>query len=51
MSGVVIVVVGIGMVLLSMILFIVSIVYRQTAGKKIREALLRDYDGNDVGIV
>lgn len=44
MSGVVILAAGIGMVLFSVILFIASIVYRQTAGKKIREALSRDYD-------
>lgn len=44
MSGMAILVAGIGMVLLSVLLCIVSIVYRQTAGKKIREALLRDYD-------
>lgn len=44
MSGMVILAVGIGMVLLSVTLFIVSIIYRQTAGKKIREALSQDYD-------
>lgn len=44
MSGVVILAAGIGMVVFSVVLLIVSIVYRQTAGKKIREALSRDYD-------
>ncbi len=44
MSGIVILAVGIGMVLLSAVLFMVSIIYRQTAGKKIREALSRDYE-------
>lgn len=34
MSGIVILAVGIGMVLLSAVLFMVSIIYRQTAGKE-----------------
>lgn len=44
MRGVVILAAGIGMVAFSAVLFMVSIVYRQTAGKKIREALSRDYE-------
>lgn len=44
MSGMVILAAGIGMVLLSAVLFLVSVVYRQTAGRKIREALSRDYE-------
>lgn len=44
MNGMVILTVGIGMMLLSVVLFIVGVVYHQTAGRKIREALSRDYE-------
>lgn len=43
MSGIVIAGIGIGMIILAMILFMVSIVYRNTAGKKIREELGKEY--------
>ena len=44
MSGIMIMAAGIGMAVLSVILFVVSIVYRKTAGKKIREELKREYE-------
>lgn len=44
MSGVMIVAAGIGMMVLSAALFAVSIVYRRTAGRKIREELKREYE-------
>lgn len=44
MSGIMIIAAGIGMVVLSVSLFAVSIVYRRTAGRKIREELKRDYE-------
>ncbi len=44
MSGMMILTAGIGMVALSVILFIGSIAYRQTAGKRIREELKREYE-------
>lgn len=44
MSGMMILAAGIGMAALSVILFIGSIVYRQTAGKRIREELKREYE-------
>ena len=44
MSGIMIMMAGIGMAVLSVILFVVSIVYRKTAGKKIREELKREYE-------
>lgn len=44
MSGIMIMMAGIGMAVLSIVLFIVSIVYHRTAGKKIREELKREYE-------
>lgn len=44
MSGIMIMTVGIGMAVLSVILFLTSIVYRRTAGRKIREELKREYE-------
>lgn len=44
MSGIMIMMAGIGMAVLSAVLFVVSIVYRKTAGKKIREELKREYE-------
>lgn len=35
---------GIGMVVLSVILFVVSLIYRSTAGKQILEELKKEYD-------
>ena len=43
MSGITIVGVGIGMIVLAIILFIVATVYRKTAGKRIREELGKEY--------
>ena len=44
MSGMMILAAGIGMVVLSVLLFGASIVYRQTAGRQIREELAKDYE-------
>lgn len=43
-SGTVIVMLGVMMIILAIILFIVSIIYRKTAGKKIREELMKEYN-------
>lgn len=43
MGGTVILAIGIGFIVLAVILLIVSIVYRRTAGKKIREELKKEY--------
>ncbi len=43
MNGIVVIVAGIGMVVLSVALFVVSLVYRRTAGKRIREELVGEY--------
>lgn len=43
MSGMMTVAAGAGMGILAVVLFVASIVYRQTAGRKIREELRRDY--------
>lgn len=43
MSGMMMLAAGAGMGILAVVLLIVSIIYRQTAGKKIREELKRDY--------
>lgn len=43
MGGIVILGIGIGLIALSVILLIVSIVYRKTVGRKIREALKKEY--------
>lgn len=44
MSGMMIFMTGIGMLVLAAVFFLASIVYRQTAGRKIREELMRDYE-------
>jgi hypothetical protein len=44
MSGIIISEIGIGMIALAVILFIISIVYRNTAGKKIQEELGKEYE-------
>lgn len=44
MSGIVILDVGICLTALAAVLFIVSIVYRKTAGKKIRDELRDEYE-------
>ncbi len=44
MSGIMIVVTGMTMILLAVILLIVSVVYRKTAGKKILETLGQEYE-------
>lgn len=42
-SGVIILAIGISMMVFAVILFIISIVYRKTAGKRIREELGKEY--------
>ncbi len=44
MSGITIVVTGMTIILLAVILLIVSVVYRKTAGKKILETLGQEYE-------
>lgn len=44
MTGIMIIAVGIGMAVLSVVLFVVSIIYRRTAGRKIQEELKREYE-------
>ncbi len=44
MSGTMMVIVGIGLVILSVLLFVVSIVFRRTTGRKIKETLKREYE-------
>ncbi len=44
MSGTIILGIGIGLVVLSVIVFVVSIIYRKTAGKRIREELKKEYE-------
>lgn len=44
MSGIIITGIGIGMIALAIVLFIASIVYRNTAGKRIREELGKEYN-------
>lgn len=44
MSGITITVTGMAMILLAVILLIVSVVYRKTAGKKILEMLGQEYE-------
>ena len=44
MSGIISTKIGIGMIALAVILFIISIVYRNTAGKKIQEELGKEYE-------
>ena len=43
MSGIIIMGVGIVMIVFAIILFIVSVAYRKTAGKRIREELGKEY--------
>lgn len=44
MNGIMITGIGIGMVILAIILLIAAVVYRKTAGKRIREELGREYE-------
>ena len=44
MSGIIITGIGVGLIALSVILFITSIVYRNTAGKRIRKELGKEYE-------
>ncbi len=44
MNGIMLLIIGICLGILSVILFIASIIYRQTAGRKIRKNLKRDYE-------
>lgn len=44
MSGIIILGIGIGMIALAAILFVVSIVYRKTAGKRMKQELKKEYD-------
>lgn len=44
MNGIMIILAGIGLIGFSIILFVISIVYRKTAGKKIREELMKEYE-------
>ena len=44
MSGIIISEIGIGMIALAVILFIISIVYRNTAGKKMQGELGEEYE-------
>lgn len=43
MGGIVILGTGIGLIALSVVLLVVSVVYQRTAGKRIREALKKEY--------
>ena len=44
MNGTMIIGIGIGMLALAVIIIIVSVVYRKTTGKKIREELRNEYE-------
>lgn len=44
MSGIMITGIGISMIIFAVVLFIISIVYRNTAGKKIKEELGKEYE-------
>ncbi len=44
MSGIIILGIGIGMIALAAILFVVSIVYRKTAGKRMKQELKKEYE-------
>ncbi len=44
MSGTIILGIGIGLVVLSVVVFAISIIYRKTAGKRIREELKKEYE-------
>lgn len=48
-SGTGIIIVGIGSIMISILLFIVSLIYRKTVGKKIKEELEREYDTSSGG--
>lgn len=47
MNGIIILVTGIGMIMLAAILFVMSIAYRKTAGRRIREELEKEYSSNE----
>lgn len=44
LRGIIILSVGIGMILFALLLFITSIIYRKTAGRKIQEELSKEYE-------
>lgn len=44
LRGIIILSVGIGMILFALLLFITSIIYRKTAGRKIQEKLSKEYE-------
>ncbi len=44
MSGTLILAIGIGMLVLSVVILIASMIYQKTAGKRIREELKREYE-------
>lgn len=44
MSGVLLIIIGIVIMILAVILFVLSVLYRKTAGKRIREELKEEYD-------
>lgn len=44
MSGIIVFIAGIGMIALAVILFAAAIVYRKTAGMRIREELKHEYE-------
>ncbi len=44
MSGMTLVIIGICLILVSVVLFAASIIYRRTKGKKIREFLAKEYE-------
>lgn len=44
MSGMLLIIIGIAIIVLAVILFVLSILYRKTAGKRIREELKKEYD-------
>ena len=44
MSGIIVFIAGIGMIALAVILFAAGIIYRKTAGKRVREELKHEYE-------
>lgn len=44
MSGTIVFAAGIGMIVLAAILQVISVIYRNTAGKRIREELKKEYE-------
>lgn len=44
MSGIVVLGLGIGIIVLSVVLFAASVVYKKTAGRRIREELKKEYE-------